>query len=120
MVGKSSPSSATEISGGGQIPAAADCSVIPFCYRSSQKELPKFSGFSSLSTIEKCARYTTEKLTKVIMGKEVQTEFILKPSEKAIKNERDKMVGARGFEPPTPDTPCQCATRLRYAPMNHE
>ena len=26
------------------------------------------------------------------------------------------MVGARGFEPPTPDTPCQCATRLRYAP----
>ena len=27
-----------------------------------------------------------------------------------------KMVGARGFEPPTPDTPCQCATRLRYAP----
>jgi hypothetical protein len=31
-----------------------------------------------------------------------------------------KMVGARGFEPPTPDTPCQCATRLRYAPINHE
>ncbi len=28
----------------------------------------------------------------------------------------NKMVGARGFEPPTPDTPCQCATRLRYAP----
>src|SRR4030043_2481427 len=28
----------------------------------------------------------------------------------------EKMVGARGFEPPTPDTPCQCATRLRYAP----
>jgi hypothetical protein len=31
-----------------------------------------------------------------------------------------KVVGARGFEPPTPDTPCQCATRLRYAPINHE
>ncbi len=30
---------------------------------------------------------------------------------------RGKMVGARGFEPPTPDTPCQCATRLRYAPI---
>ncbi len=28
------------------------------------------------------------------------------------------MVGARGFEPPTPDTPCQCATRLRYAPID--
>jgi hypothetical protein len=26
------------------------------------------------------------------------------------------MVGARGFEPPTPCTPCKCATRLRYAP----
>ena len=25
-------------------------------------------------------------------------------------------VGARGFEPPTPCTPCKCATRLRYAP----
>ncbi len=26
------------------------------------------------------------------------------------------MVGARGFEPPTPCTPCKCATRLRHAP----
>ncbi len=26
------------------------------------------------------------------------------------------LVGARGFEPPTPCTPCKCATRLRYAP----
>ena len=26
------------------------------------------------------------------------------------------LVGARGFEPPTPCTPCRCATRLRYAP----
>jgi hypothetical protein len=27
-----------------------------------------------------------------------------------------EMVGARGIEPPTPCTPCRCATRLRYAP----
>ncbi len=27
------------------------------------------------------------------------------------------MVGASGFEPPTPCTPCRCATRLRYAPI---
>ncbi len=27
-----------------------------------------------------------------------------------------KLVGARGFEPPTPCTPCKCATRLRHAP----
>src|SRR5258706_13562920 len=29
---------------------------------------------------------------------------------------RGLLVGARGFEPPTPCTPCRCATRLRYAP----
>ena len=27
-----------------------------------------------------------------------------------------KLVGARGFEPPTPTTPLWCATRLRHAP----
>src|SRR5271165_7200348 len=27
-----------------------------------------------------------------------------------------KMVGARGFEPPTPWSRTRCATRLRYAP----
>ena len=26
------------------------------------------------------------------------------------------LVGTGGFEPPTPCTPCKCATRLRYAP----
>ena len=26
------------------------------------------------------------------------------------------IVGAGGFEPPTPCTPCKCATGLRYAP----
>src|SRR5258705_7577194 len=26
------------------------------------------------------------------------------------------MVGARGFDPPTPCPPCRCATKLRYAP----
>ena len=28
----------------------------------------------------------------------------------------DLMVGATGFEPATPSTPCWCATKLRYAP----
>ena len=27
-----------------------------------------------------------------------------------------KLVGARGFEPPTTSPPAKCATRLRYAP----
>src|SRR5256885_8726238 len=30
------------------------------------------------------------------------------------------MVGARRFEPPTPCTPCRCATKLRYAPTELE
>src|SRR5262249_59616048 len=29
---------------------------------------------------------------------------------------RCELVGAKGFEPSTPCTPCRCATRLRYAP----
>ena len=29
-----------------------------------------------------------------------------------------KLVGATGFEPATPCTPCKCATRLRYAPRS--
>src|SRR5262249_12683622 len=30
--------------------------------------------------------------------------------------EREGLVGATGFEPATPCTPCRCATKLRYAP----
>ena len=30
------------------------------------------------------------------------------------------MVGATGFEPATPCTPCRCATKLRYAPTEDE
>ncbi len=33
-----------------------------------------------------------------------------------IRVSGNKMVGARGFEPPTPGPPDQCATRLRHAP----
>ena len=29
-----------------------------------------------------------------------------------------RMVGARGFEPPTTYTPSKCATRLRHAPTS--
>ena len=29
---------------------------------------------------------------------------------------REEVVGARGFEPPTPWSRTRCATRLRYAP----
>jgi hypothetical protein len=31
-------------------------------------------------------------------------------------NSLKRMVGARGFEPPTPWSRTRCATRLRYAP----
>ena len=30
--------------------------------------------------------------------------------------EKGKLVGMRGFEPPTTCTPYRCATRLRYIP----
>jgi hypothetical protein len=30
---------------------------------------------------------------------------------------RETVVGARGFEPPTPWSQTRCATRLRYAPL---
>jgi hypothetical protein len=33
-----------------------------------------------------------------------------------VNEARDEMVGARGFEPPTPCAQGRCATRLRYAP----
>ncbi len=35
-----------------------------------------------------------------------------------LRNPRglEKLVGARGFEPPTPCAQGRCATRLRYAP----
>ena len=29
------------------------------------------------------------------------------------------LVGVRGLEPPTPCTPCKCATRLRHTPLSH-
>ena len=32
------------------------------------------------------------------------------------EKQRRRMVGARGFEPPTPCAQGRCATRLRYAP----
>jgi hypothetical protein len=32
------------------------------------------------------------------------------------RKEKQKLVGARGFEPPTPWSRTRCATRLRYAP----
>src|SRR5579863_7265931 len=32
------------------------------------------------------------------------------------KGQNERMVGARGFEPPTPCAQGRCATRLRYAP----
>ena len=38
----------------------------------------------------------------------------------AFPNEEPRLVGERGLEPPTPCTPCRCATGLRYAPIWHD
>src|SRR5204863_4262372 len=42
--------------------------------------------------------------------------FDLHPARAAFAGRRDSLVGATGFEPATPCTPCKCATRLRHAP----
>ena len=52
------------------------------------------------------------RITKIKGGRLKAKPFSPVPLASSLK----KMVGARGFEPPTPGTPCQCATRLRYAP----
>jgi hypothetical protein len=36
----------------------------------------------------------------------------------ASKSLKNRLVGARGFEPPTPCAQGRCATRLRYAPTS--
>ena len=36
-----------------------------------------------------------------------------------IRNPLIVLVGARGFEPPTPASRTRCATGLRYAPKNY-
>jgi hypothetical protein len=41
---------------------------------------------------------------------------IVPDKEKDRHRRRRSLVGAGGFEPPTPCTPCKCATGLRYAP----
>ena len=42
---------------------------------------------------------------------------LLRAQKKPLRSDFfHELVGARGFEPPTPATPLQCATRLRHAP----
>ena len=38
------------------------------------------------------------------------------PTKPLIQSGKKRLVGARGFEPPTTCTPSKCATRLRHAP----
>ena len=40
------------------------------------------------------------------------------PAEQAAMTGETAMVGARGFEPPTPWPPAKCAARLRHAPTD--
>ena len=64
-------------------------------------------------------KYQTGKIVNIMRGKKKTNPFTPEFTDIKLKKSNDfngEMVGARGFEPPTPDTPCQCATRLRYAP----
>ena len=42
--------------------------------------------------------------------------FFLWTTPKKEVARKKELVGTRGFEPPTPCTPCKCATRLRHVP----
>ena len=41
----------------------------------------------------------------------------LTPGSNMAEDQGPSLVGARGFEPPTPCAQGRCATRLRYAPI---
>ena len=57
------------------------------------------------------------------MATPVDTNRLLKRADwststkKGLREEPLFVIGATGFEPATPCTPCKCATRLRHAPM---
>ena len=61
----------------------------------------------------KCVRATERRYAEVPAGAERSPQNIAGDGMQAV----DKLVGARGFEPPTTSTPRRCATRLRYAPL---
>jgi hypothetical protein len=83
-------------------------------------QISEVLGISPEMVRTRYGKYQTGKLVDIMRGKKKSRlftpEFTVNLPKKS--NEfKGKMVGARGFEPPTPDTPCQCATRLRYAPI---
>src|SRR5436305_8570742 len=44
----------------------------------------------------------------------------MSPRPRELTNLLKALVGARGFEPPTPCAQGRCATRLRYAPTEND
>jgi len=83
-------------------------------------EISEVLGISPEMVRTTYGKYQTGKLVNVMRGKKKSKLFTPEFTDFELKkpnNFKGKMVGARGFEPPTPDTPCQCATRLRYAPI---
>ncbi len=50
-------------------------------------------------------------------GQGLEEAVVATPRMAKITLKKNRLVGARGFEPPTTSTPRRCATRLRYAPM---
>ncbi len=61
----------------------------------------------------KCIKFNAKGFLIKILIKCASTK---KPHKAAFRKSLILLVGARGFEPPTPCTPCKYATRLRYAP----
>ena len=66
-----------------------------------------------LSALEKMQQMKADQLTVVEGGKVVG----LLRWEDLARLARWLKIGVRGFEPPTPCTPCRCATGLRHTPI---
>ena len=82
-------------------------------------QISEVLGISPEMVRTRYGKYQTGKLVNIMRGKKKSRLFtpdFTVNSSKKYNDFNEKVVGARGFEPPTPDTPCQCATRLRYAP----
>ena len=82
-------------------------------------QIAEVLGISPEMVRTRYGKYQTGKLVNIMRGKKKTNPFTPEFTDIQLKKSNDfkeEMVGARGFEPPTPDTPCQCATRLRYAP----
>src|SRR5690554_6429353 len=61
-----------------------------------------------------------QNISRLIKDTEIQGLRAVEPvrNQSLETQQGGKMVGVRGFEPPTPSSRTKCATKLRYTPIN--